>query len=136
MGILKVSQRPEGISEKINNIFNMKFTESTVLLALFDQTTAYHQKSRNSRAVRNNIYGVPLAKCDRSIANDPNWPRTGYMRENYCTASSIDRGSHYVCVNLPEGQTASGQRYSPFWTITPRPLVHLRVGLRLHARTT
>ena len=41
-----------------------------------------------------------------------------YFRILFSTASSIDRGSHYVCVNLPEGRTKAGDRYSTFWTIT------------------
>ena len=30
----------------------------------------------------------------------------------------MDRGSHYVCVDLPEGTSESGKKYSPFWTET------------------
>lgn len=64
----------------------MKFGESLLLSGLIGETAATHwlnQVKSENRAVRNNIYGDPLAKCDRSLANDPNWPRTGYMREDY-----------------------------------------------------
>lgn len=70
------------------------------------------------RPTDRNIYGQLLQKCDRTLAHDPNWPTTGFMRENYCKATAMDRGSHYVCVDLPEGTTESGKKYSPFWTET------------------
>ena len=70
------------------------------------------------RETDRNIYGKPLEKCDRSLANDPNWPITGFMRGNYCKATEIDRGSHYVCVNLPDAVTEDGKHYSTFWTET------------------
>merc|ERR1711871_188618 len=65
-----------------------------------------------------NVYGHPLEKCDRSVAHDPNFPSTGFMRGDMCTATSADAGSHYVCVNLPDGTAPSGKHYSPFWTET------------------
>jgi len=71
-----------------------------------------------AREVDRNIYGKPLEKCDRSLANDPNWPITGFMRGNYCKATEMDRGSHYVCVNLPDALTDEGEHYSTFWTET------------------
>ena len=71
-----------------------------------------------SRETDRNIYGKPLEKCDRSLANDPHWPITGFMRGNYCKATEIDRGSHYVCVNLPDAVTENGDHYSTFWTET------------------
>ena len=40
------------------------------------------------------------------------------MRHDYCTATSSDAGSHYVCVNLTAATTESGAPYSPFWTVT------------------
>ena len=63
----------------------MKFYESLILSVLIEETAAYRwwRSKSNSRAVRNNIYGDPLQKCDRSVAKDPNWPRTGYMRDDY-----------------------------------------------------
>lgn len=64
------------------------------------------------------VRGVNLGKCDRSIAHDPNWSTTGYMRGDYCTATSSDAGSHYICVDLPDAATDSGQHYSPFWVET------------------
>merc|ERR1712178_248859 len=65
------------------------------------------------------VNGNTMAKCDRSQAHDPNpnYQSTGYFRDNYCTASSSDAGSHYVCVELPN-DSVDGQSYSPFWTIT------------------
>jgi uncharacterized protein (DUF2237 family) len=64
-----------------------------------------------------NVFGTPLQKCDRTIAHDPNFPATGFMRTNMCTATSMDAGSHYVCVNLPSA-TVNGKPYSTFWTET------------------
>merc|ERR1711871_179092 len=64
-----------------------------------------------------NVFGKPLQKCDRTQAHDSNFPATGFMRTNMCTATSMDAGSHYVCVNLPAA-TVNGKPYSPFWTET------------------
>ena len=65
-----------------------------------------------------NVFGAPLQKCDRTAAHDPNFPATGFQRTNMCTASSMDAGSHYVCVNLPAGTAGNGKPYSTFWTET------------------
>ena len=64
------------------------------------------------------VHGVNLGKCNRDLAHDPNWPSTGYMRGDYCTATSSDAGSHYLCVDLPDATTSSGSHYSPFWVET------------------
>eukprot|EP00472_Partenskyella_glossopodia_P007451 CAMPEP_0197532870 /NCGR_PEP_ID=MMETSP1318-20131121/41250_1 /TAXON_ID=552666 /ORGANISM="Partenskyella glossopodia, Strain RCC365" /LENGTH=179 /DNA_ID=CAMNT_0043089555 /DNA_START=12 /DNA_END=551 /DNA_ORIENTATION=- len=70
-----------------------------------------------------NVHSQPLEKCDRSMINDPRYPHTGFMRggdnslNDRCTATAIDSGSHYVCVNLPEAKI-DGELYSPFWTKT------------------
>merc|ERR1719378_798966 len=65
------------------------------------------------------VYGRTMAKCDRSLAHDPNpgFQSTGYFRDNFCTASSSDAGSHYVCVDLPNA-TVTGKPYSPFWVVS------------------
>lgn len=72
-----------------------------------------------------NIYGQPLAKCDRPgyfavnpEARDHRFPHTGYTRNDFCGSMTEDGGSHYVCVEMPKAQTASGQVYSSFWTET------------------
>ena len=50
-----------------------------------------------------NLFGEPLAKCDRTayfLANpdqrDRRYPTTGYYRNNECTASAADAGAHFV----------------------------------------
>eukprot|EP00449_Zooxanthella_nutricula_P027108 CAMPEP_0198547668 /NCGR_PEP_ID=MMETSP1462-20131121/67878_1 /TAXON_ID=1333877 /ORGANISM="Brandtodinium nutriculum, Strain RCC3387" /LENGTH=77 /DNA_ID=CAMNT_0044278165 /DNA_START=18 /DNA_END=248 /DNA_ORIENTATION=- len=72
-----------------------------------------------------NLFGASLRKCDRAafmaanpLSADQRFPSTGYSRDDYCGSMSGDRGSHYVCVDLPTGRTAGGSVYSPFWTET------------------
>merc|ERR1712146_697518 len=75
-------------------------------------------RSTTVRRQIRDVYGRTMAKCDRSVAHGPNpgFQTTGYFRDNYCTASSSDAGSHYVCVNLPNA-TIAGKPYSPFWVV-------------------
>ena len=72
-----------------------------------------------------NIFGAPLAKCDRAahfIAHpeqtDDKYPTTGYYRNDECTASAADAGAHFVCVKMPSATTSKGDIYSTFWTET------------------
>uniref|UniRef100_A0A061RNQ1 Secreted protein n=1 Tax=Tetraselmis sp. GSL018 TaxID=582737 RepID=A0A061RNQ1_9CHLO len=65
-----------------------------------------------------NIYGEELHKCDRSTVKDARFPTTGFLRDNRCTATAEDAGSHFVCVNLPSAINSKGEIYSPFWTVT------------------
>merc|ERR1711907_278637 len=72
-----------------------------------------------------NIYGEPLAKCDRPAyfeqfpeRADHKYPTTGYYRNNECTASAADAGAHFVCVEMGYDVSLSGKVYSTFWTET------------------
>lgn len=73
-----------------------------------------------------NVFGAPLKKCDRPAymnslprsQRDTRWPTTGYIRNNECTATSMDAGSHYVCVDMPNATLPSGETYTTFWTET------------------
>mmetsp|Transcript_75877 Transcript_75877/g.214562 ORF Transcript_75877/g.214562 Transcript_75877/m.214562 type:complete len:267 (-) Transcript_75877:73-873(-) len=75
---------------------------------------------------RLSLFGAPLRKCDRPAymaaagpgARDRRFPHTGYMRDDFCGSTTGDRGSHYVCVELPSAAADGGEVYSPFWTKT------------------
>ena len=70
-------------------------------------------------AEQRNLYGEALGVCDRSAADDPRYPTTGFRRDNLCATTPGDAGAHFVCVRLPEARVpGTAARYSPFWTVT------------------
>jgi len=90
-----------------------------------------------------NVYGEALERCDRNLAEDPHYPRTGYSRTDFCadypkaagtpgTSSSDWIGGELndiVCLKLPAANFTYLNNtqsfyygyvfpYSPYWTLT------------------
>eukprot|EP00386_Alphamonas_edax_P011497 GDKI01036397.1.p1 GENE.GDKI01036397.1~~GDKI01036397.1.p1 ORF type:complete len:224 (-),score=52.62 GDKI01036397.1:26-625(-) len=66
-----------------------------------------------------NVFGKTLGLCNRTAEMDPKWPTTGYLRDNKCTFTREDAGSHYVCVDLRKARIATDEgvsREDPTWT--------------------